>query len=67
MRQHDLEPGREQDMTAAERRRTDVVGVFPGTDSIIRLAGAVPAAQKHEWTEGHRTMGPESLPRAASP
>ena len=54
-------------MTAAERRRTDVVGVFPGRDSIIRLAGAVPAAQKHEWTEGHRTMRPESLPPAATP
>jgi putative transposase len=54
-------------MTAAERRRTDVVGVFPGRDSIIRLTGAVLAEQKHEWTEGHRNMGPEILAACRNP
>jgi len=49
------------------RRRRDVVGVFPGRDAIIRLAGAVLAAPRNEWTEGHRNMGPEIIAPAATP
>lgn len=43
------------------KRRADVVGIFPGEPSILRLIGAVLLEQNDEWQTQNRYMQVEAM------
>jgi putative transposase len=49
------------------KRRADVVGIFPGEASIIRLIGAVLLEQNDEWQLQHRYMQVEAMAELVAP
>jgi putative transposase len=49
------------------KRRADVVGIFPGEASIVRLIGAVLLEANDEWQLQHRYMQVEAMAELLPP
>jgi putative transposase len=49
------------------KRRADVVGIFPGESSIVRLIGAALLEQNDEWQLQHRYMQVEAMAELMPP
>jgi len=45
------------------KRRSDVIGIFPDDEAIVRLVGALMIETNDEWAVARRYMGLESLAR----
>jgi len=45
------------------KRRSDVIGIFPNDDAIIRLVGALMLETNGEWAVARRCMSLETLGR----
>src|SRR3979411_997940 len=54
-------------LTTEVSRRCDVVGIFPGRQSLLRLTGALLEEQNDEWAVGRRYFSTESMNSSTSP